>query len=185
LTDISGLRGEYGIYGGFPEWVRYRLEAWSQEKQRRREKAQMRKHLHVQGISVKGVRELWRGVEVVRVNLEKQTKILLETEGGEGYEKGAGPGWFTGVKESEPQVDGSRLVRWTIINVLNNSFPSAGGGRQKWSLREYGMDIYTLLYLKWITNKDLLCSIGNSAQCYVAAWMKRSLGENGYMYMYD
>jgi len=47
------------------------------------------------------------------------------------------------------------------------------------------MDIYTLLYLKWITNKDLLCSIGNSAQCYVAAWMKRSLGENGYMYMYD
>ena len=52
-------------------------------------------------------------------------------------------------------------------------------------VREFGMDIYTLLYLKWITNKDLLCSIGNSAQCYVAAWMKRSLGENGYMYMYD
>ena len=46
------------------------------------------------------------------------------------------------------------------------------------------MDIRTLLYLKWITNKDLLCSAGNSAQCYVAAWMKRSLGENGYMYMY-
>ena len=46
------------------------------------------------------------------------------------------------------------------------------------------MDICTLLYLKWITNKDLLCSIGNPAQCYVAAWMKKSLGENGYMYMY-
>ena len=30
---------------------------------------------------------------------------------------------------------------------------------------------YTLLYLKWITNKDLLYSTGNSAQCYVAAWM--------------
>ena len=26
-------------------------------------------------------------------------------------------------------------------------------------------------YLKWITNKDLLYSTGNSAQCYVAAWM--------------
>ena len=42
----------------------------------------------------------------------------------------------------------------------------------------------TLLNLEWIANKDLLCSAGNSAQCYVAAWMKRSLGENGYMYMY-
>ena len=27
----------------------------------------------------------------------------------------------------------------------------------------------TLLYLKWITNKDLLYSTGNLAQCYVAA----------------
>ena len=33
------------------------------------------------------------------------------------------------------------------------------------------MDMYTLPYLKWITNKDLLYSTGNSAQCYVAAWM--------------
>jgi len=33
------------------------------------------------------------------------------------------------------------------------------------------MDMYTLLYLKWITHKDLLDSIRNSAQCYVAAWM--------------
>ena len=29
----------------------------------------------------------------------------------------------------------------------------------------------TLLYLKWITNRDLLCSTGNCAQCYVVAWM--------------
>ena len=34
----------------------------------------------------------------------------------------------------------------------------------------FGMDMYTLLYLKWITNKDLLYSTGNSAQCYMAAW---------------
>ena len=33
------------------------------------------------------------------------------------------------------------------------------------------MDMYTLPYLKWITNKDLLYSTGNSAQFYVAAWM--------------
>ena len=43
-------------------------------------------------------------------------------------------------------------------------------------VREFGMDIYTLLYLKWITNKDLLYSIGSSAQCYVAAWMGEEFG---------
>ena len=47
-------------------------------------------------------------------------------------------------------------------------------------VREFGIDRNTLLYLKWITNKDLLYSTGNSAQCYAEG----SLGENGYMYMY-
>ena len=32
------------------------------------------------------------------------------------------------------------------------------------------MDMYTLLYLKLITSKDLLCSTWNSAQ-YVVDWM--------------
>ena len=43
-------------------------------------------------------------------------------------------------------------------------------------VREFGTDMYTLLYLKQITNKDLLYSMGNSAQCYVAAWMGGELG---------
>ena len=34
----------------------------------------------------------------------------------------------------------------------------------------------TLLYFKWITNKDLLQSTWTSAQCYVAAWMGGELG---------
>ena len=42
--------------------------------------------------------------------------------------------------------------------------------------REFGMDMCTLLYLKWTTNKDLLYSVWNSAQCYVAAWMGGGLG---------
>ena len=47
------------------------------------------------------------------------------------------------------------------------------------------MGMYTLLYLEWITNKDLLYSTWNSAQCYVAAWMVRvDLGESGYVYVY-
>ena len=38
------------------------------------------------------------------------------------------------------------------------------------------MVMYTLLYLKWITNKHLLYSTWNSAQCYEAAWMGGEFG---------
>ena len=34
---------------------------------------------------------------------------------------------------------------------------------EKGVVRNLGMDVYTLLYLKWVTNKDLLDSTGNSA----------------------
>ena len=44
------------------------------------------------------------------------------------------------------------------------------------TIREFGLDMYTLLYLSWITNKDLLYSAGNSAQYYVAAWMGGEFG---------
>ena len=43
-------------------------------------------------------------------------------------------------------------------------------------VREFGMDMHTLMYLKWITNKALLYNAGNSAQCFVAAWMGGELG---------
>ena len=36
-------------------------------------------------------------------------------------------------------------------------------------VREFGMDIYALLYLKWIANKVLLYSTGNSTRWYGAA----------------
>ena len=32
------------------------------------------------------------------------------------------------------------------------------------------------IYLKWIMNKDLLYSTGNSAQCYIASWMGEEFG---------
>ena len=62
-------------------------------------------------------------------------------------------------------------------------------------VREFGLDMYTLLYLKWKISKDLLYSTENSAQYYVAAWMGREFGRewiyiywiylsNGYMYIY-
>ena len=43
-------------------------------------------------------------------------------------------------------------------------------------VREFGTNIYTLLYLKWITNKDLFYSTENSAQCYVTALMGGEFG---------
>ena len=42
--------------------------------------------------------------------------------------------------------------------------------------RKFGMSMYLLLYLKWITNKDLLYRTWNSAQCYVAHWMGGAFG---------
>ena len=50
-----------------------------------------------------------------------------------------------------------------------------------------GKVMYTLLYLKWLTNKDLVHTTSNSAQCYVPAWMGEEFGEEWihvYMYMY-
>ena len=50
-------------------------------------------------------------------------------------------------------------------------------------VREFGMDVYTVLYLKWITNGGLLCSTGTLLS---GMWQPRgegSLGENGYMYI--
>ena len=51
-----------------------------------------------------------------------------------------------------------------------------GRSRGEGIVREFGMNMYTLLYLKWITNKALLYSTGNFAQCCVGAWTG---GESG------
>ena len=51
-------------------------------------------------------------------------------------------------------------------------------GEGQWGgiARELGMDKYTLLYFKWIANKDLLHSTGSSAQDRVTAWMGGAFG---------
>ena len=43
-------------------------------------------------------------------------------------------------------------------------------------VREFGKVTYTLLYSKWITNKDIFYSTWNSTQCYVSVWMGRGFG---------
>ena len=44
---------------------------------------------------------------------------------------------------------------------------------------EFGMDTYTLLDLRWMTNKDLLYRTGSSAQCYVQPGREWGLEGNG------
>ena len=56
-----------------------------------------------------------------------------------------------------------------------------GGGEG--IVKSFGKVMYTLLYLKWITNKNLLYSTGNSARCYLAAWMGGGFGE-GWIHVY-
>ena len=52
-------------------------------------------------------------------------------------------------------------------------------GSGKGTVREFGMNMYTLLYLEWVTDKDLLYSTCNSAQCCVPAWMGGEFGGEG------
>ena len=59
------------------------------------------------------------------------------------------------------------------LTDLENEFYGCQG---EGIVRDFGKFFYTLLYLKWITNKDLLCRTGNSAQCYVRAWMGGGFG---------
>ena len=44
-------------------------------------------------------------------------------------------------------------------------------------VRELGMDIYTLLYLEWITSKDLWYSTWNTPHYSAPAWMGGAYGE--------
>ena len=64
-----------------------------------------------------------------------------------------------------------------LCSILCNNLMVTGGKMGEGTVREFGMDMDTLLYFTWRTNKDLLSSTGNSAQCHVAAWMGGEFGE--------
>ena len=63
-----------------------------------------------------------------------------------------------------------------IKRLKKQAYGCWGEGWGEGIVREFGMVIYTLLCLKCLTNKVLLYSIGNSAQCYVAARMGGEFG---------
>ena len=63
---------------------------------------------------------------------------------------------------------------WNSFGILNKT-----AFTWKWILEvlgEFGVVIHIILYLKWITNKDLLYSTGPSAHYYMAAWMGGEFG---------
>ena len=91
-------------------------------------------------------------------------------------------------RDDKIQAKASQKAPFWRLTDLENELMVAEVGDGGWggTVREFGVDVYTLLYLKWITNKDLLWSRGNSAQGYVAAWMGgQSGGECIHIYIYD
>ena len=46
-----------------------------------------------------------------------------------------------------------------LTDLENELTVASGEGWREGTVGEFGMDTYTLLYLKWITNKDLLYGI--------------------------
>ena len=57
-----------------------------------------------------------------------------------------------------------------------------GEGWGEGIVREFGMDMYTLLYLKWITNKNpLYIAHGTLLNVMWQLGWEGSLGESGYM----
>ena len=70
----------------------------------------------------------------------------------------------------------SLFTKQNILTNLENELLVAGGRMGKEIVRDFGVNMYTLSYLKQITSRVLLYSTGNSAQCYVAAWMGGEFG---------
>ena len=64
--------------------------------------------------------------------------------------------------------------RKRLTNLENERMVSRREGLEEEIVREFGMDMYTLLYLKWITNKALLYSTWHPG------W-EGNLGENEYV----
>ena len=88
-----------------------------------------------------------------------------------------------------PAVSPSKCVwvaqAWKITRKKHRKLITGEAlGCQTWQIKSLSY-LYALLYLKWVTNKDLLYNTWNSAQCYVTVWMGGSLRgvKNGYMYM--
>lgn len=59
------------------------------------------------------------------------------------------------------------------------------GAGWEWDELGVGTDLYALLSMEWMTNEELLCGAGSSAQCTVLTWMGgKSKGDRIYVYIW-
>ena len=78
----------------------------------------------------------------------------------------------------------NELIYKTESQMQKTNLGYQGGKRGIGINWEIGIDTYTLLYIKQVTNKDLLYSTGNSTQYSVMAYMgKESKKECIYVYV--
>ena len=71
-----------------------------------------------------------------------------------------------------------------IHRLRERTYGCWGEGWRERIVWEFGINIYPLLYLKWINNKVLLYSTGNAAHVMWQSGWEGSLRENGYIHMY-
>ena len=69
------------------------------------------------------------------------------------------------------------------LKDLENELVVAGGWSWEGIVREFGINMYTLLHLKQITNNDLWYSTGLLNIKWQPGW-EESLGENGYLHVH-
>ena len=75
------------------------------------------------------------------------------------------------------QISNTELKFSYDTDLENGTYDCQGRRIGEGILREFGIDTYTLLYFKWITNKVLLDSTGDSAAQYcMAAWTRGEFG---------
>ena len=74
-----------------------------------------------------------------------------------------------------------------LTDLENEFMLPRGDGKGKRIVREFGIYMYTLLYLKWITSKVLLYNTGNSLCLMLCNNLngEKNLKKNKYMYMYN
>ena len=106
---------------------------------------------------------MWVDLEIIKLSEVRQRRNIL---------------WDPLCEESK-----KRGCKWIYVQNTRdpqNEFMVAGRKDVgEGTVKEFGMDMNTLLYLKRIPNKDLLYSTWNSAQYYAAVLPDGSLGENG------
>ena len=103
----------------------------------------------------------WMDLETVILS-----EVKLDREGEVSYEP-----YMWNLKRNDTNVLTYRTERDSQTEKTNLQSPGWWGPEEGGIIREFGMVLYTLLYLKLIIDRDLLYSTCNSAQCSVAAWM--------------